>query len=146
MLKINAALLILMLAFIPTHLSAEPFNCGKSWNSFTDSEKVIFLWGYEVCERNAIEFAREAFFPDSLTTKGQQQMNQFEKAVSLKFEAGTLKEVINSIYSDPANCFIDFSNAIFLAKSKLSGKDIENNIIEFRKEAIEIDTYKENNK
>ena len=44
-----------------------------------------------------------------------------------------IRDIMTDLYKDPANTYISFKNMIFIAKDKLSGKPIEDKLIEERK-------------
>lgn len=41
------------------------------------------------------------------------------------YETDALRDVMTSLYSDPANTYISFGSMIYVARDKLSGKDVE---------------------
>ena len=41
------------------------------------------------------------------------------------YEGSALRDVMTSLYSDPANTYISFDAMVYIARDKLSGKDIE---------------------
>ncbi len=64
----------------------------------------------------------------------------------LKFELKALRDVITSLYNDPANTYIEMSYMVYFAKSKLMGKDIESDLRDQRKHVVESNRLMEESK
>ena len=77
------------------------------------------------------------------------EYKKFEKALqesTLYFENDSLIKVIDELYRDSSNCFIPFYEIAVIARDKLKGKSIEDNLRKARQMAIKLHEYEEKQK
>jgi len=150
-------LIFLLILILSTSLSAsgEPYNYRETWNSWTDYQRYIYLWGFSDARKQIwvdisgiIKEFREdktlslyelkslidltnkiAIIETNASITDYEEINIGLKPLDLK----VIRDIMNDLYKDPANSYISFQNMIFIAKDKLAGKPIENKLIEERK-------------
>ena len=121
----------------------ELYNYGKVWKSWSDYERIIYLWGYkEGVEEGGLKFLvayEEAIKTfnilnkgkDSSGTKGEKN-GEVSTEILQPFGAGVEKKVIidimNDLYKDSSNTYITFPMIVDIAKKKLEGKKVEDDL------------------
>ena len=79
----------------------------------------------------------ELFTPDGqVSASAQEFFERFGKAGNALLwgiELEVLAEVILSLYEDPANSYIPFSDMVSIAQDKLNGKAVEEDLIQARR-------------
>ena len=70
-----------------------------------------------------------------ISASGQEFLERFGKGGMLLWgiELEVLAEVILSLYEDPANSYIPFSDMVSIAQDKLNGKAVEEDLIQARR-------------
>ena len=150
-------LIFLLILILSTNLSAsgELYNYRETWNSWTDYQRYIYLWGFNDARKQIwvdISSIITEFREDKtlslhelkslidLTNKiaiieTNASITDYEEInIGLQpFDLKVIRDIMNDLYKDPANAYISFQNMIFMAKDKLSGKSIENKLMEERK-------------
>jgi len=150
-------LIFLLILILPTSLSAsgEPYNYRETWNSWTDYQRYVYLWGFSDARKQIwvdisgiIKEFREdktlslyelkslidltnkiAIIETNASITDYEEINIGLQPVDLK----VIRDIMNDLYKEPANSYISFQTMIFIAKDKLAGKPIENKLIEERK-------------
>lgn len=119
---------IIILAFLATaNISAqdELVNYGRDWNRWSNAARSIYLDGF-IDGQSKTYFALRADLPPH-----RQEPLRNETFTFYGNEA--LRDVMTSLYSDPANTYVSFGSMIYVARDKLSGKDVEPMLREARK-------------
>lgn len=131
-LKIVAANIILIL-LVPTVYAEEKFNFGEKWIKSAIPEKISFLEGYHSGYIFGVLNATKFFLP----TKTQQEKEEAFKKASMIYSDRLLGNdmlvnltlVMDQLYKDPANSYIEKGVILELALSKLRGGDIAEDLI-----------------
>ena len=121
----------------------ELYNYGKVWKSWSDYERIIFLWGYQdgveaggskllVAYEEAIRtFNILNESKDSSEAKGE-KIDEVLREIFQPFGAGVEKKIIidimNDLYKDSSNTYITFPMIVNIAKKKLEGKKAEDDL------------------
>ena len=121
----------------------ELYKYGKIWKSWSDYKRIIFLQGYQdgVEEGGskllvAYEEAIRTFnilneSKDSSEAKGE-KIDEVLREIFQPFGAGVEKKVIidimNDLYKDSSNTYITFPMIVDIAKNKLEGKKVEDDL------------------
>jgi hypothetical protein len=150
-------LVLVIILILPTNLSASsgPYNYRETWNSWTDYQRYIYLWGFSDAReqiwvdissiikefredktlslyelKNLIELTNEiSIVETNASITDYEEINIGFQPLDLK----VIRDIMNDLYKDPANAYISFKNMAFIAKDKLSGKSIENRLEDERK-------------
>lgn len=108
-------------------------NPGELWNVVTEVEKASYIRGF----REGIEECLKKF---ELFISTENMWIAHHKLYELyDFICGhgeAIITVMNNLYKDPANTYIQFSSMCQIAYQKLKGEDIEPLLRETRKEAL----------
>ncbi|MDD5606839.1 MAG: hypothetical protein PHN37_03205 [Candidatus Pacebacteria bacterium] len=151
--------IIFLILILSTSLSAsgQSYNYREVWNSWTDYQRYIYLWGFQ----DAREFICYDICDIIQEFLGSEQLSIYElvKIINLTNKIDLLeinanivdyeelnlsidtdspdlkaiRDVMTDLYKDPANTYISFEKMIFFAIDKLSGESIENRLEEERK-------------
>ncbi len=139
-------------------LAEEPFkgvNCGRIWNSWSNSERNIFLMGTASGMIKCIDdFYNSIGFHliliklnhdeklSKLLTLSINENNDF--LIFFSENRKVIKNAMDDLYKDPANTYIPFRDICYLAYQKLKGEDIEPLLREARKKHyLKINLYKQ---
>ena len=150
-------LIFLLILILLTSLSAsgELYNYRETWNSWTDYQRYIYLWGFSDARKqiwmdisNIIKEFRDdkelslyelkslieltnkiAIIETDVTIVDYEEITIGLKSLDIK----VIRDIMNDLYKDPANAYINFEYMAFIAKDSLSGKPIENKLAEKRK-------------
>ena len=95
----------------------ELFNFGRQWNAWSNGSRSIYLDGfvegqsdtYLLLEKDLPKERREPLKLETFTF----------------YDSDALRDVMTSLYSDPANTYIRYGPMVYIARDKLAGKDIE---------------------
>jgi len=143
--KITIILIIVfcLLYFIEIScLAKEPVNYGEFWNILSEHEKIIYLLGLRDGIKTVTTDCTMRFAPylrkESESQKvGLDFFNEYADYVNfLSTENATVKKIIDDLYKDPANTYINFITITKIAYQKLKGENIEPLLQEARKGAL----------
>jgi len=95
----------------------ELVNYGKRWNAWPDSSRSVYLEGF----RDGQSHTYLAFLNDLSPNR----VEPLRLQTFTLYETTAIRDVMTNLYSDPANTYITFSAMVYVARDKLSGKDIE---------------------
>ena len=152
-------LIFLLVLILSANLSAsgEPYNYREVWNSWTDYQRYVYLWGFKD-SLQAIQFDVANIITEFREGKTL-SLYELKKVIELanniainKWKANitnsneininfnlvkpdikVIRDIITDLYKDPANAYISFKNMIFIAIDKLSGEHIESKLEDERK-------------
>jgi hypothetical protein len=96
------------------------FNHGREWNSWSNEFRSIYLAGF-------IDGGGSTF-REVLTDLPPERREPLRLQTATLFEADAIRDVMTSLYSDPANTYIPYDSMVYIARDKLSGKDIEQTV------------------
>jgi hypothetical protein len=95
----------------------ELVNNGKEWNRWPNSFRSVYIDGFRDGQSHTyIAISSEL----SATRREALRLETFTF-----YQTDALRDVMTSLYSDPANTYIGFDSMIYVARDKLSGNDIE---------------------
>ncbi len=120
MLKSWLSFLVITLGlFAAAHTSAqrELVNYGREWNAWSNVSRSIYLEGF-VDGQSSTYIALYSDLPSERREPLRLQTFTF-------YKTDALRDVMTSLYSDPANIYIRYDSMVYIARDKLSGKDIE---------------------
>mgnify|MGYP001060248416 CR=1 FL=1 len=136
-------IVICLLSFVEIScLAKEPVNYGEFWNILSEHEKIIYLLGLRDGIKTVTTDCTMRFAPylrkESESRKvGLDFFNEYADYVNfLSTENATVKKIIDDLYKDPANTYIDFSTITKIAYQKVKGEDIELLLQKAREEAL----------
>ena len=92
-------------------------NYGQRWNGWSADRHWVYLEGF-------IDGQSGTFFRLSKEIPPERVQPLREESFVV-YDVGVLADVITSLYADPANTYINFESMIYIARDKLSGKDID---------------------
>ena len=93
------------------------FNYGRRWNAWSPSSRSIYLEGFKDGQSRTY-FAVWNDLP-------QARREPIRLATFTLYDADALNDVMTSLYADPANTYVQSDDMVYIARDKLSGKDIE---------------------
>jgi len=97
--------------------AADRINFGQEWKDWTRPIRLIYLSAYMDGESDTYQ---KAVF-DLPAAKRE----PFRLATALFFDVGAIADVMTDLYKDPANTFVRTGAMVYIARDKLSGKDVE---------------------
>ena len=110
-------LAVLLFAAVTAPGQKERFNFGKEWHLWSDYERSIYLVGF-VDGQSGTYLALVDDVPKERREPLRLQTFTF-------YDSDAIRDVMTSLYGDPANTFIRHGSMLYIARDKLSGKDIE---------------------
>lgn len=131
-------------------LAKEAYSPSQMWNSMDDNAKEVYIWGIRegivMCMEQITErFLVPAFINKKDTSIIEDILENYDQFVML-FRANdyetttnllkTVVNIVNDLYKDPANTYINVSDMCLLASRKLRGESIESLLRELREEAL----------
>ena len=147
--------LLILILFANLSASGEPYNYREVWNSWTDYQRYIYLWGFSDARKqiwvDIIEIIKEFREDKTLSLYELKSLIDLTNKISIietnasitdyeeiniglqPLDLKVIREIMNDLYRDPANAYINFEYMAFMAKDKLSGRPIENKLAEKRK-------------
>jgi len=128
----------------------EAYSPSQMWNSMDDNAKEVYIWGIRSGLVMCMEQITERYLVPSLINNYDtsiiedilENYYQFVKMFSAddyKMTTTLLKTVVNivnDLYKDPVNTYINVSDMCLLASRKLRGESIELSLRELREEAL----------
>jgi hypothetical protein len=126
---VSALAAILLVSPTGAHSSQIPhelFNYGRQWNVWSDTARLTYLEGF-VDGQSSTYATVEADLPASRREAIKIQTFTF-------YASSSLRDVMTSIYSDPANTYIRYDSVLYLSRDKLNGKDIEPMLLRAREQ------------
>jgi hypothetical protein len=118
-----ATVICLLIVFSPV-VSAEERNFAKFWNSWSENEKVNFVWGYREGVRRTMLNAMQIFEPISTPFSAGSKSEQLARESHLRFEVEDVIPIITVLYADSENAHIELPDIISIAEMKLNGENI----------------------
>jgi len=132
---------VILLTIPSTALSDGPFNYGRYWDSLSPAGKLAYLEGYydATCKivSESVMFHRKKK-SEPINTQFLAKMTRDIGIMTV--DRMVLSNVISSLYGDPANTYIAISRMIPIARDKIVGVSIDNELLFQRKMAQ--DEYK----
>ena len=127
-----------MLLISPVH-ATERFNYGQVWKLWPDYVRDVYLMGFQDGSVYAYFKALHKWLPpgEAFKKPEPQRVKEVRESVFLFVDRSALRDVMTSLYEDPANTYIRWEKIVYLARDKLMGKDISQSLIKARKDAHE---------
>ena len=149
-------LIFLLILIFSTILSAsdKPYNYRETWNSWTDYQRYIYLWGFNDA-RNRILFdvlfeikresgELESRWDEEPSFFDLKKMRNIIQKIQITDDLIAIRDIMTCLYEDPANAYIFFGSMISIASDKLSGEPIENRLPKERKAIKEVEEIMRN--
>jgi len=137
---ILTAAIVLALSTV-TAYAEEPFKFGEHWLNATIPEKMLFMQGYQNGYTIGAMHATRSLMP---TATEEEKQAAFKKAATIynqrRFGNDMMASILimmDKLYADPDNHFIDRGIMLELAIDKLQGRNIEEDLLLQRKAAAE---------
>ncbi len=112
-----AVVTLFLLVAIKTWTQDELFNYGRQWNAWSNVSRSIYLQGFVDGQSNTYSVLSNDLPPERREALRLQTFTFYS--------ADAIRDVMTNLYSDPANTFIRSNSVVYIARDKLSGKDIE---------------------
>ena len=120
------------------------------WNSMDDDNKEVYILGIREGIVMCLEQITERFLIPASKNKNDTSIiedileNYYQFVTIFKADDfkttdalfKTVVNIINDLYKDPANTYIEVSDMCFLASRKLRGESIESSLRELREKAL----------
>jgi len=104
----------------------EPINSARLWKSWNSFGRFLYLRGFQD-GASSILFRLGQLSVDVKTLQ----------ATALRYDLSQIRDVMTSLYSDPANAYIGLSAIVYIARDKLDGKNAEQLLINARQNDCE---------
>ncbi len=143
-----AAVLTFLFLASPSFLAAQDPGSNETnaefWRAMPKEERKGFIFGFDLgvnqgmlatvsylCDHNLVRQGSGANGAKSLTAS-------LTASVGTRFNPADLEPVVTDLYKDPANALIDLTDAILIARDRLSGKDVDAAIRAARKSGSDL--------
>jgi len=119
-----------------SYLAEEPLTHGDLWNVSSFIEKINYITGF----RMGILKCVLKLGPLTPRAKGSDLAIAFDELIDLygfiKEHSDTIITVMDDLYKEPANTYIQIESICEIACQKLKGESIESSLREARKKAL----------
>jgi len=128
----------------------EAYSPSQMWNSMDDNAKEVYIWGIREGIVMCMEQITERYLAPSLINKYDTSiiediLENYDQFVRI-FDADdfkitdtllkTIVNIVNDLYKDPTNTYINVSDMCLLTSRKLRGESIELPLRELREKAL----------
>ena len=105
-------------------------NFGSMWKGWSNEVRLIYLDGF-------IGGRSETFLVvfDSLSPEAR---GSLRLRTTVLYNPDVLRDVMTDLYSDPANTFVRFEVMVYIARDKLSGREVESRLRSAREQEYAI--------
>lgn len=143
-LSLRPVLIILLAAFVLVVLNwdydipeplEEELTPGDQWNTLTKDEHLLYLIGFQTGhnEGMVVKLLDIPVPPPTQETRTHIEALKRMLGKSLdNFDLGEVEEFMTDLYSDSANTYITFRKMLRLARLKLGGASIEEDLMDYR--------------
>ena len=124
-------------------LAKEPVNNGEFWNILSEHEKAIYILGLRDGMKTVTTDCITRFAPylreeSESRQAGLDFVTEYIDYINfISTEIATVRKIIDDLYKDSANTYIDFATITGIAYRKLKGENIEPLLLKARKEALQ---------
>lgn len=113
---------------------------GKAWNNLEEGERLFLIAGFSLGMKALFDYALDEVESITIQTKPRnnlvlKEFMDFRDFLSNHLEA--IYKMVDDLYKDPANMYIEFTQIIKIAYQKLVGEDIEPLLQKARKKALQ---------
>lgn len=133
--KIITAFIIMLLSATSSN-SDERYNPGKTWASWSDYTRNIYLTGFNDGASRAFMGAAWEWLDheDLRNVPRPEHVTKVANKTLIK-DRPVIRDITTNLYTDPANTYISFGDMFFIAQDKLDGKDVNQELLKARKVA-----------
>jgi len=110
---------LILVAFSATDTTAQnsgPFNYGRRWNAWSPLDRSIYLEGFRDGQSHTY-FAVADDLPPA-------RREPLKIATFTMYDTEALGNVMTSLYADPANTYVQADDMVYIARDKLSGREV----------------------
>lgn len=132
-------LAVFLLTAVTSFAAEEKFNFGEQWTKSSIPEKMRYMEGYQTGYTVGVMNATKQFVP---TATEEEKEAAFKKASMIFSERRLGKDMLvnvvllmDQLYKDPANQYIDTGVILELALDKTRGRDISEDLLQQQKSA-----------
>ena len=93
------------------------FNYGLEWKAWSDGSRSIYLDGFVDGQSNT--------YLAVLNDLPQERREALRLETFTFYDRDSIRDVMTNLYADPANTYITHNAIVYIARDKLSGKDVE---------------------
>jgi len=112
-----ALIVLCVLAATNTSAQKDLFSYGREWNVWSNGSRSIYLAGFVDGQSNTYLAVYNDLPPE--------RREPLRLQTFMFYEPDAIRDVMTNLYSDPANTYIRYDSMVYIARDKLSGKDIE---------------------
>ena len=139
--KLFAVLIVMVFVFAVPAVGQKggPYEYGKVWKSWSQSQRYLYLWGFDDGLGKAYLLYREECHAAVKISQEEERIayKASEKILFHGAKIEVIRDVMTGLYKDTANIYIHFEDMRYIAKDKLQGKPIEKQLREARRLALE---------
>jgi hypothetical protein len=95
----------------------ELVNYGREWNAWSNGSPSIYLEGFVDGQSHTYLLLQNDVPAERREPLRLQTFTFYDHTV--------IRDVMTSLYADPANTYVGFDRMVYIARDKLAGKDIE---------------------
>jgi hypothetical protein len=95
----------------------ELINYGNEWNAWSNGPRSVYLEGFVDGQSHTYMLLQNDI--------PAERREPLRLQTFTMYESGALRDVMTSLYSDPANTYVAYDSMVYIARDKLGGKDIE---------------------
>jgi hypothetical protein len=138
-----AAAALGLFALSQSALAADPYNYGTAWRQWSNEAKDAYLTGLsDGLARSYFHAAIHWLSKDeNAKSPSTKRVEAVRERTILKFQNDALMPVITDLYRDPANAFVSWNEMAFVARDKLRGDSIDEELRRLRTNAVKWQEY-----
>jgi hypothetical protein len=95
----------------------ELVNYGRKWNAWSNESRSTYLEGFVDGQSNTYLLV--------LSDLPAERREAIRLRTFTFYENAVLRDVMTSLYSDPANSYVRYDSMVYIVRDKIGGKDIE---------------------
>ncbi|NIM97215.1 MAG: hypothetical protein GTO24_03730 [candidate division Zixibacteria bacterium] len=122
-------ILLCLLLFSPVQAEEERTKWGEVWNSWTELQKYLYLWGYKDGMVKSESLHNAIVLPLVSQKCPREVLSKYLEAAppirDLFPDLDVLKDVMTEFYKDPANTYLEFDTILWVSHLKLNGESAE---------------------
>jgi hypothetical protein len=112
-----ASFVLLLFALSTNSGQKELFSYGREWSAWSNVSRSIYLEGFVDGQSNTYLAVVNDLPPE--------RREPLRLQTFTLYETDSIRDVMTSLYADPANTYIRYDSMVYIARDKLNGKDIE---------------------
>jgi hypothetical protein len=103
----------------------ELVNYGREWNVWPNGSRSVYLEGFVDGQSHTY-----LLLQNDLPAERREPLRLRTYTF---YDSTVLRDVMTSLYSDPANTYVAYDSMVYIARDKLGGKDIETSLRDARR-------------